>query len=246
MTRPLASRSSSGVALASAIALACAALPSSARAEVTAEKRIVEHTGYTLKAGEWKLGIRESSYGVTDRLQVNSYLLASALVLNAGVKYQLVDAPNLAVAVRGYGGASLTSLLLRTQLLLGGAALDATFPLGDRLAFSAGTQWTIWSVRQQDALAVGENIRLSWFTVRGGLQWVMQPRHVFFLELSSPTSWNTAIGAGAHDFDMLDFADGRVGYQYSRGIANLRLNLGWGPSLFGRGPTAGVDFYVRF
>ncbi len=241
------SRRTASLPLSFAFALSLAVvLPSVARAEVTAEKRIVEHTGYTLKRGEWKLGIRESSYGVTDRLQVNSYLLATALIVNAGAKYQLIDAPNLAVAVRGYAGASLTSLVLQTQLAMGGAGLDATFPLSDRLAFSGGAQWTVWYLRQADALAVGTSTRLSWFTVRGGLQWVMAPRHVFFLELASPTSWNTWIDGGSHDFDMMDFADGRVGYQLSRGVANFRLNVGWGPSLFGRGPTAGIDFYVRF
>jgi hypothetical protein len=236
----------SAAALPALLALALVLPPATARAEVTADKPLVEQTGHTLRQGEWKVGIRESSYGLTDRLQLNSYLLAMLAGLNVGLKYKVVDAPNLALSTRVHAGASVLSLLVGTAAFYGAAGLDATFPMGDRVAFSAGLGWTVFHTRPVTDEALLGNGRLSYFTIRSSLQWVMRPRHVFFLDLTSPTSWYTAVDGHGHDFDMLDFANGTVGYQFSHGMANLRLNLGWGPSLFGRGPTASLDFYLRF
>ncbi len=227
------------------LALLFAFAPSPARAEVTAERKLVEHTGYTLRDGEWKIGLRESSWGLTDRLQLNSYLLATLALLNLGAKYQLVDAPNLAVAAKAWGGVSALPLIIGAGGGGFGAGLDATFPLTDRLAFNAGLEWTFFGMRTLVDMPLLESGRISYWTVRSHLHYLLSPRHTFFLSLSSPTSWYTALNDGAHDFDMLDFANGTVGYQYSAGIFNFRLNAGWGPSLFGRGPTVGLDLYLR-
>lgn len=231
------------------LALLCSSLaPSLALAEVTREAPIVDKTGYTLREGEWKIGLLTSSYGITDRLQVDSALLLTLAVQNAGLKYRLVDAPNLALSLNAYGGGSAASLFVASAVLFGGARVDASMPVHEQLSFNLSGGWQIWSVHAlgMPALFPVENVRVSWFHLEGSVQYVYQPRHVFFVTMGTPTSWHTVFGPGAHDFDGIDFWQGAVGYQYSRGIANLRVDLGWGPSLLGRGPTASLDFYLRF
>lgn len=218
-----------------------------AAAEVTREQPLVEDSGYTLNKGEWKLGINTSSYGITDRLQLDSALLLDLVILNAGLKYQLVDAPNLALSASAFAGGSAILLALRVGVAYGGVRLDASMPLSETLSLNLAGSWQAWVIT-----GVGEDVallrsgRLSWFHARAGLQWVFTPRHIFFLTLATPTSWVAALGRGSNEFDAADFWAAMVGYQLSFGIVNLRLDVGYGPSLLGRGPTAALDFYVRF
>lgn len=231
-------------AAASILLLSLAALP--ARADVTRDQPLIEETGHTLNQGEWKLGIGTSSYGITDRLQVDSALLVDLGILNAGLKYKLVDAPNLALSLNAWGGGSTILLLANIGLFYAGARVDASMPLTEELSISLNGGWQMWQVssvgQASDLLAVG---RLAWWHLEGILQWVVTPRHILFLSLGTPTSWIATMG-GTHDFDAFDFANGSVGYQLSYGVLNVRIDVGWGPSLLGRGPTAGLDFYVRF
>ena len=229
----------------SALLLMAAANP--ALAEVTREAPIVEGTAHTLRQGEWKLGIGTSSVGVTDRLQIDSALLLDLAILNAGLKYKLVDAPQLALSLNAFGGGSVVLLAANTALYYAGARLDASMPLGEKLSLNLTGGWNFWHVSllagDVGFLPVGE---LHWLSVRAGLQYVLTPRHIFFLDAGTPTSWIAAMGAGTHAFDATDFWQATVGYQFSRGIWNVRFDVGWGPSIFGRGPIAGFDFYVRF
>lgn len=227
------------------VALLCSSL---ATAEVTRDQPLVEDSGHTLNKGEWKLGITTSSYGITDRLQLDSALLLDLVILNAGLKYKLVDAPNLALSASAFAGGSAILLALKVGLAFGGVRLDASMPLTETISLNLAGSWQAWLVS-----AVGDTEspllrsgRLSWFHARAGLQWVYTPRHIFFLSLATPTSWVAALGRGSNDFDATDFWAAMVGYQLSAGIVNVRLDLGYGPSLLGRGPTAALDFYVRF
>lgn len=218
-----------------------------AAAEVTRESPLVEDTGHTLSKGEWKLGITTSSYGITDRLQVDSWLLLDLAVLNAGLKYKIVDAPNLALSANIWAGGSAVLLLAKIGLVYGGAKLDATMPLADELALNLTGGWQMWQVSSVgEASSLLSTGRLSWFTVKAGLQWVYSPTHIFFVSVGTPTSWIATLGGGTQDFDALDFTTGLVGYQFSKGVFNVRLDVGWGPSLLGRGPTAAFDLYFRF
>ncbi len=227
--------------------LIAAAAPGLALAEVTREAPLVEDSAHTLRQGEWKLGIGTSSYGITDRLQLDSALLLDLTVLNAGLKYKLVDSPQLALSLNAFGGGSVLMLALQSALFYAGARVDASMPLGEKLSLNLTGGWNFWhSSTFGDIAALLPAGRLQWFSLRAGLQYAHQPRHIFFLNAGTPTAWMMAMGAGSHAFDATDFWQAMAGYQYSRGIWNVRLDLGWGPSLFGRGPTAGFDFYVRF
>lgn len=224
------------------------ALP--ARAEVTRDAPIVEESAYTLRQGEWKLGLVTSSYGITDRLQVDSALLLDLAVLNAGLKYKLVDAPNFALSGTVFAGGSGLTLVGGLALAWGGLRADASFPLSERLALNLEGSWQLWyanvfNEELHKKLGLGAG-RVSWFHFKGALEYVFRPRHVFFLTVASPTSWTLAIDRGGSDFDALDFAQATVGYQFSPGIFNVRLDLGVGPSLYGFGPTASLDLYWRF
>lgn len=220
-------------------------------AEVTRETPLVEETGYTLREGEWKLGIGISSYGITDRLQINSALLLDLLLLNAGLKFKLIDEANLALSVGAYGGSAALLLLFKVNLLFGGVRLDASLPVADRVAIHLSGKWEVLYLGSLAAapptgitLATG---RMSWFHLKAAAQYVWLPRHIFFFSIASPTSWVLAIGRTSHDFDAFNFAEAKVGYQLSKGSMNLRLDVGVGPSvLTGFGPVASVDGYFRF
>jgi hypothetical protein len=217
-----------------------------ARSEVTLEAPLVEDTAHTLNQGEWKLGIQTSSYGITDRLQLDSALLLDLALLNAGLKYKLVDAPQLTLSVNAFGGGSVLLLAVQSALFYGGARLDASMPLGPKLSLNLTGGWNLWQASTLgQAEEVLPSLRLHWFSLRAGLQYVHAPRHIFFLNAGTPTSWMAAMGPGSHDFDATDFWQALLGYQYSRGVWNIRFDVGWGASLFGRGPVAGLDFYVR-
>ncbi|MBX5483992.1 MAG: hypothetical protein IRZ16_19380 [Myxococcaceae bacterium] len=226
------------------------ALPYPGRAEITREAPRVEDTGYTLQKGHWKIGIRTSSYGITDRLQVDSALLLDFVVLNVGLKYRLVDAPNLSVSATAWGGFAPIVLLLRGNLMGGTLGLDASMPVAERVAIHLSANWNVWAFSSfNPELTIGNarSGRFSWFGLRATGEYVFQPRHAFFLMVGTPTSWVLGIGDTAHDFDALTSAEVMAGYQYSPGGFNVRVDLGVGPSLLtGIGPRLGVDFYYRF
>lgn len=224
-------------------------LAPAAHAEVTRETPIVEETAWTLHQGTWKVGITTSSYGLTDRLQLDSALLLDVLIPNAGLKYKFIDEPNLALSGTVFGGASALTLAAGFGLVYGGARLDASFPLSDRFALNLSGDYQLWyanflseQLRSSTQIRSG---RASWVHLKAALQFVFRPQHVFFLTVQSPTSWAVAVDRGGSDFDALDFAQATVGYQLSMGAFNVRLDLGVGPSLVGFGPTASLDLYFR-
>jgi hypothetical protein len=231
--------------------LLCTALANLASADELPEGpaggRVLDGSGRTLLAGEWKLGLGISSYGVTDRLQVDTAMVLLPAYLNAGVKYRLVDAPSLSLSGNLYAGASLPLLLVKVGGYFAGARLEATLPLHQRLWLNLGGGYQHWGMEPLGAEAVSLGISgLGWLTATASLEYQLRPEHTFLLTLGSPTSWRASTARGLHDFDALDFWQATVGYHLSRGVWNLRLDAGYGPGLLGRGLVVGGDLYLRF
>jgi hypothetical protein len=222
-----------------------AAVSTAARAEVGPEQRIVEDTAFTLRAGEIKLGVLESSYGLTDRVQLDTVLLGDAFtLLNAGVKVTVLNEPALALALHAAGGRLLA--IPGNHFWTFSAGFDASMPLGEALWLHVSGGGHVWGYRGDeidDPLA--RSLRLAWLSVQAQVEWDFTPQHVFFVTAGTPTSWLAAGTLGSQDFDALDFARYTVGWQLSLQRFNFRVDAGYGPSIKGRGLTGSLDFYWR-
>lgn len=221
-----------------------------AQAEVDADHRLVEDSGYTLRKKEWKVGIYECAYGVTDRLQLESAVFGDlATFLNFGGKYMFIDEPQLAMAASAWGGFFALGLVGQAAIFDFGGQLDATVPLAEKLFLHmtlGGKYWRLAAFDLAGSSGLLFDGRIAWLTAKTQLEWDFRPAHVFFVNVGTPTSWMAAIGQGSHEFDALDFWQATVGYQLSKGPLNARIDLGYGPSAFSRGLAGGIDVYLRF
>ena len=231
------------------LALLLAGIPCAARADVDADHPLLDSTGYTLRAHEVQLGVLQSSFGVTDRLQLDSFLLADLVTfINLGAKLNVVRAPNLAVAVEAWGGVLPAALLLSSVLYDWGVQADASVPLVDALTLHVSAGYRYWRFSGLGFVAGTPPFdgRVAWPSVQAELEYDLTPIHILFLTAGTPTAWQTAVNSGVHDFDATDFWSVTVGYQLSYKIFNLRLNAGYGPGLLGRGLVGSADLYFRF
>lgn len=238
-------------------------LTSPAQAEVSARRRLVEDTGFTLRQLEVKLGPGQSAIGLTDRLQLGTFVLANALTfLNGGLKYQLLQEEHLAVAIDVSAGRMLSNLLGFGQgtYEVGGTVASSVI-LRDNLLLHLVTELRWWALRRLSQGTFDLPLRpLNLFvpSLRATLEWVVTPNHVLFVMLGSPLAWTlgspvgvcfesaeeaSLCSSGAHAFDATYYASAMVGYQLSAGSFNLRLNGGFGPS---SGPVGGLDIYWRW
>ncbi|MCY1083324.1 hypothetical protein [Archangium lansingense] len=231
-------------------------LTSPARAAVDEKHPLVEDTAYTLRQFEWKLGIRESAFGITDRLHVSTYLAADALTLaNLGLKYQVLATPRLAVAVSASGGLLLGDVFENpaSRVFFLSGQVDASLPLVPRLTAHLSTGYRFWRLQRvalPDLLpGFGINSDLSWLVLRSQLEFDVTPHHILILSAGTQGSaWMTALrdGGGTLDADLSHAPSVTLGYQYSGRSFNFRLDVGYGPGVLGRWLTAGVDLYWRF
>lgn len=231
-------------------------LTTPARADVDAEHPLVEDTAYTLRQYEWKIGIHESAFGITDRLHVGTYLVADALSLaNLGLKYQVLATPRLAVAVSASGGylVGKPPEAPDSEVFFVSGQVDATLPLVPRLSVHLSTGYRFWHLYRlsMPSLLPGLFISsdLSWLVLRSQLEFDVSPRHILLLSAGTQGSvWMAALrqGGGTMDVDVSNYSTVTLGYQYSGRSFNFRLDAGYGPSLLGRSLALGMDLYWRF
>ncbi len=216
-------------------------------AEVGPDSRLVENTGFTLQRRETKVGLVISGYGITDRLEINAAMFPMLLTyFNLGLKYGVFRSEHAALAVEAYGGYLLAGPLLDAHLYHFGAQASFSAVLRPNLLWHNAVGWRAWNVALS---ALNQSLlsgRIALYSLRSELEWDVTRRHILFFTLETPTVWNAALLQGAHAFDATDFWAALVGYQYSAKVFNVRLNLGYGPSFFGRGPTGSLDLYARF
>jgi hypothetical protein len=207
---------------------------------------IVEDTAHTLRAHEVKLGLLQSSYGLTDRLQLDSFLWLYLLSdVNLGLKYQVLNRPNLQLSAEVWGGAVAATLLAKALLYHWGVQGCASVPLAEGL-----TLHLVGGFRSFRLVPLARGVlfdgRVAWPTAKAELEYDLTRKHLLFLTLGTPLSWLAAINSGAHEFEATGFWSLTAGYQLRHKALNVRLDLGYGPSLFGRGLTGSVDLYLRF
>jgi hypothetical protein len=224
-------------------------LPGNAHAEVDADHPLIEDTGYTLKRHEFKVGLFESSFGITDRLQIDSYLFADLVTfLNLGFKYKFLDLPNLAVAGEVWGGVLGIAVIGGIGFFDWGAQVDATVPLTERLNLNLSTGYRYWRFAEVAGLGGALLIdgRVSWPSVKAELQYGVTSNHIVFLTVGTQTAWQASVGgSGNQEFDATNFWSLTAGYQLSYKWFNGRIDLGYGPSILGRGITGDFDLYFR-
>lgn len=207
---------------------------------------IVEDTAHTLRAHELKLGLLQSSYGLTDRLQLDAFLWLYLLSdVNVGLKYQLLGRENLQLSVEAWGGAVAATLLLKALVFNWGAQGCASVPLADDLTLHLVGGFRSWRLAPL-ARGVLFDGRVAWPTAKAELEYDLTRQHLLFLTLGTPLSWLAALDAGQHEFAATGFWALTAGYQLRYRALNLRADLGYGPSLFGRGLTGSLDAYLRF
>lgn len=227
------------------------------RAAVDEEHPLTEDTAYTLRRHEWQLGIRESAFGITDRLHVSTYLAADALTLaNLGLKYQVLATPRLAVAVSASGGWLLGRVFAEPSARLSflSGQVDATLPLVPRWSVHLSTGYRFWHLYRLSmpsllgsAVAISSDV--SWLVLRSQLEFDVTPHHILILSAGTQGSaWMTALrdGGGTLDADLSNYSSVTLGYQYSGRTFNFRLDAGYGAGLLSPSVTAGVDLYWRF
>ena len=231
-----------------AMLLVCLA-PQVARAEVNTDHPLIEDTGYILRPKQLKVGLFQSSYGLTDRIQLDSLLWLNLITyFNLGAKVKVIEDKNLAVAVEAWAGTLAAALLTGAAIFNLGTQVDATVPLVDKLKLHLVAGFRYWKISTLPGIdqALLPSGRIYWPTLKGSVEYDITERHLLFLTLGSPTSWSAGIGNGGHEFDATAVWAITAGYQLSYKWLNLRLDLGYGPSLFGRGVVAGLDTYFRF
>ena len=231
-------------------------LASPARAAVDEKHPLVEDTAYTLRQYEWKIGIHESAFGLTDRLHVGTYLAADALTLaNLGLKYQVLATPRLAVAVSASGGYLLGKVFEdpASRVFFVSGQVDASLPLVPRLSVHLSTGYRFWHLYRVSLPSLLPGIFISsnvnWLVLRSQLEFDVTPHHILFLSAGTHGSaWMAALrdGGGVLDADLSNYSTVTLGYQYSGRSFNFRLDAGHGPSLLGRSLMLGVDLYWRF
>lgn len=230
--------------------IACCAFlwGSAARADVSASERPTEDTAFTLRAKEWKVGLVGSGYGVTDWLEVDSQLLLDlASFANAGLKARIYKDAGLAVAVEAFGGylglGQLTRYRAKAWDAGGKAELSVAVAPRVYLHLLVGAHSWAGSL---DLGSAGYHGQLTWVDVKGQVEWDVTSRHLLFFTAQTPTGWIAQFGNLPETFDATDFWEVLAGYQLSLKHFNLRVDLGYGPSLLGRGLTGSLDAYFRF
>ena len=162
---------------AAAVALTATAVPAFAAWDVP-DKKPVQGNAYTLRGGELEVGLlMPSGYGITDRVQVSSQLLADILLApNANLAFKIVDNPSVAVALDVGGFA--------TPYGLAGAEFGgfATFPVtesfsltGD-LHYGAGT--VFGGAANRGGTALGQQFFIGNFAAAGGMNAGLQAESI--------------------------------------------------------------------
>lgn len=238
---------------AAAVAFAAVtAAPSAARADHSADERIIDQTAYTLPKGRFQLGVLRQQWGPWDRLTLGTYAIPWAFgVANLHLKWRFFgsDPVSLAATIGGFrvAPAALKKESGNATITVVPFELAASWRIDDEWTLSPSLVYTVVTLRghydpaELQGVAALSNLQLATtleYRLTRVTAFVLHGRYLVFQNVGGrvssslhPDKFTTVDVQAVASTDALDFPSAFSvvpSVVFSWKVFNLRLGLGYG------------------